>query len=69
MAVFGISVYLAQLYFRLYANALDFDMWDMRTITINDYTVEYPISSELWTEFLEYEKFGTGSTTLIGEHF
>lgn len=33
-------------------NDLDFKKWDMKTVTINDFSVELPITDDMWKDFL-----------------
>jgi len=40
------------LFYRLYVNDLDFKLWDMRTVTINDFSVELKITDHIWKDFL-----------------
>ena len=51
LGIFLCLVYIIFMYVRLYMNNLDYKIWDMRTITIDDYSVELPISNQIWEEF------------------
>ena len=39
MGIFLCLVYIIFMYARLFMNKVDYKMWDMRTITIDDYSV------------------------------
>lgn len=40
LALFVLMVYHAFLYFRLYVNDIDYGLWDLDILTLNDYTIE-----------------------------
>ena len=37
--------------YRMQVNKLDFSLWDLKTVTIDDFTVEASLSIELWEHF------------------
>ena len=43
--------FLIKVYYRYFTNDIDYNIWDIHTITIDDYSVEVPITEEIWTEF------------------
>lgn len=40
LGIFGCLLFNVVQYNRLVSNELDFKIWDMQTVTLNDYTVE-----------------------------
>ena len=40
-------VYIVNIYYRLQVNKLDYRLWDLKTTTINDYSVELILTPEL----------------------
>ena len=52
MGLFLCLVYLIFMFVRLYMNNLDYKIWDMRTITIDDYSVDIPITDQIWNDFV-----------------
>lgn len=55
LGVFGCVTYLIIMYYRLFVNQIDFKLWDMKTVTANDFTVELKITDDLWEKFLSHE--------------
>lgn len=45
-------VFQVYMNFRLQANEEDFKIWDIDTITLNDFTVELKVTNGMWSEFL-----------------
>ena len=51
LGIFGCLLFNVVQYNRLVSNELDFKIWDMQTVTLNDYTVELKIDDKMWTDF------------------
>ena len=51
LGIFGCMVFLIVFYYRLLANTVDFKLWDMKTETIDDFTVELKITDQLMDDF------------------
>ena len=57
--------FLIKVYYRYFTNDIDYNIWDIHTITIDDYSVEVPITEEIWAEYLEE----VGDSEIKGSHF
>ena len=44
-------VFLVILYKRLFSNELDFKLWDLQTVTVDDFSVELLITDIMWNTF------------------
>lgn len=49
--IFSVMVYFLALYYQYQINELDYIIWDLKTVTINDYTVEMKITDAIWNDF------------------
>ena len=50
MGIFACFLFKIRILYRLQANDIDYKLWDMSTITANDFSIEFKISKELWDE-------------------
>lgn len=51
MGIFGCLLFIIVQYNRLLSNELDYQLWDIQTVTLNDYSVELKIKKNFWREF------------------
>lgn len=35
-------------------NELDYKLWDLKTVTLNDFSVDVDITDEIWRNFMNY---------------
>lgn len=54
LGMFMCMIYVFVIYFQYQANELDFILWDLETVTINDYTVDLTINQKIRNEYDEY---------------
>ena len=55
LGIFGCFIYFIIMYYRLFANFIDFKLWDIKTVTANDFAIELKITDDMWNEFLQRE--------------
>eukprot|EP00347_Sterkiella_histriomuscorum_P016370 403353449 len=56
LGLFMCFIYVFIIYFQQQVNELDFILWDLETVTINDYTVDLAINQKLKHEYDEYRQ-------------
>lgn len=42
--------------YRLFVNNLEYLKWDYDTVTLNDFTLEFAITEEIWSGFTDWEE-------------
>ena len=48
MGIFACIGYKSTMLYRLLSNDVDFSQWDINTVTVEDYSLEYAITDEIW---------------------
>jgi len=61
------GLFLTLLYFLKKKGEQMVKLWDMKTVTISDYSVEFPISEAAWNEWKTTWKSGESSGSMIYE--
>ena len=51
--IFSVMVYFSVLISQYFINELDYILWDIKTVTINDYSVEMKITDAIWNDFIK----------------
>lgn len=51
LACVACVVFLVVVYYQKKTNSLDFQSWDVATLTASDFTVEYTITEDMWNLF------------------
>jgi hypothetical protein len=51
MTCIGAVIFLVVIFYLKKTAALDFQQWDIETLTASDFTVEYSVSEEMWNLF------------------
>jgi hypothetical protein len=51
--------FIAFMYYRYFSNKLEFKLWDMRTVTLDDFSVEIKVREPLWEGFQTIARSGT----------
>jgi hypothetical protein len=56
------------MYYRLYVNDIDFQLWNCNTITLNDYSVQLIINERLLVNYYAYESVEFRNNTSASQH-
>jgi hypothetical protein len=51
MGIFACLYFKCHALYRLLVNNLEYFKWDIDTVTLNDFTLEFAINEDLWSSF------------------
>ena len=56
VGIFICCIFLLVITYQYHSNEMNFLLWDIETVTVNDYTVDLALNLRFWNEYLEYKE-------------